>query len=59
MVAFIPDVISEFHLCGIGADTGGSKAYHVFDNMGDAHCERDDRVFTENWLLRFIKLGLG
>ena len=41
MVAFIPNVISEFYLCGIGADTGGSRAYHVLETMVDAHCVRD------------------
>ena len=40
-------------------DLVDSRAYHIFDNMDDAHCIRDEGGFTVHWLLCFIGLGLG
>ena len=36
-----------------------SRAYQFFDNMVDAHCARDEGVFTVQWLIGRVSLGYG
>ena len=42
-----------------GLGSSCSRAYHLFDDMVDAHCVLDEGGFTVHWLLRFIGLGVG
>ena len=39
--------------------SNGSRAYHIFEKMVDAHNVRDEVGCTLQWLLRFIGLGSG
>ena len=53
------------HLASVGIElkgerdghSGVSRAYHFFDNMVGAPCERDEGRFAVHWLLRFIGSG--